>query len=733
MKELMTYVAIDTDNVGESIGNAVLSNDTDSISSISENINSGVKVFSQWAEYNGGKIISNGSDEAIFQVPQSSIKDLEELKEAYTKQTGFTISIGLGENVSDAAKALIYAKMNGKDQIMDYSPEMERAMKESISGEVQTLEGDVDDDTDIEDLPQDELEAGIEEEMEAEDEVEETGEEMEEIEVPADELDGDYGSEKMAEGQPEHELDMGEEEEFIHDAQENREDEADDDIIEADEEDDFDYENLDPEDFVVDEDEEYEDEEYEDEEYEDEEYEDEEEIFDMGEDKPSNSKKNILGGSEKIKNDEKKQSFTSQKDIDLDGQPDKSEEHGEIVSEYDLDSDGDVEHEEAMAAVNEEEYSDSEDYSDETEDDGEELLNSIEEELGDPEEVMDEAEAIQEEMEGDDFSDVEGEENLDHEVIKDVIFESLQNFKQNRDYLEAIGQENPQLYQSLISTLAAMIEMAKEFGYGEIEQDMVESDEEMLPEEAMAEEEELSPEDFAVMEEEDIEKNESFIKIMYKMQRIAEMFNNLKKSDEEKSVEEIKEEAKKKLKAKSKKKVIKKKRKASVAKKPTVPGKKTKKKPKASNDGSFCARSHQKMRQSGKDCRSNEDKFSPLCSARRKFNCRGKNEEKNKKIEKAESEKLSKFLKKKDSKLEKRGLPTKRTGTYKNAKEHTPKPHHKEYTQKGNKMKIIDDTTGAAQWKNFSNGIQGLDQNGDPAPAPGPGNRPKPMVKPNKV
>ena len=166
MKELMTYVAVDTDNVGESIGNAVLSNDVNSLSSISENINSGVRVFSQWAEYNGGEVISSGSDEAIFQVPQSSIKDLEELKDTYTKQTGFTISIGIGENVSDAAKALIYAKMNGKDQIMDYSPEMERAMKESLTGDVQRLEGGVGDDIDPEDLPQDELEEGTEHELE---------------------------------------------------------------------------------------------------------------------------------------------------------------------------------------------------------------------------------------------------------------------------------------------------------------------------------------------------------------------------------------------------------------------------------------------------------------------------------------------------------------------------------------------------------------------------------------
>jgi hypothetical protein len=777
MKELMTYVAVDTDDVGESIGNAVLSNDVNSLSSISENINSGVRVFSQWAEYNGGEVISSGSDEAIFQVPQSSIKDLEELKDTYTKQTGFTISIGIGENVSDAAKALIYAKMNGKDQIMDYSPEMERAMKESLTGDVQRLEGGVGDDTDPEDLPQDELEEGIEhelehtddeeiaeeiatdhleesddyysdlEEMEEEDAAEEAGQETEEIDVPADEVDGDYGSEEMAEGQPEHELDMDEDEEFIHDAQENREDEADEDIIEADEED------------------------------------ADEAMEDMADsDNPADE------------------------DIDLDGQPDKEEEHGEITPDEDLDDDGDVEHEEAMAAESgeTEEYDDTGDFGDETQE-NEELSNAIEEQMGEPEEVIDEAMAIEEEMEGDDLADIEGEENLDHEAIKDVIFESLQNFKQNREYLEGIAQENPELYQSLIFTLQAMIEMAKEFGYGEVEDDMTaqEAEGDMLSEEdeAMAPmadeemgEEEMNPEDFAVGEEkEEIEKNENFLRLMYKMHRVSEMLNELKKakiddekenvsvddirddrakrrkekgdvlaekdsthtqkmkqlkrqrklreinplpksengfekSEEDKSVEEMKEEAKEKLEAKSKKKwPSKKKRKPSI-KKPTVLGKKKKKPQKSSNDGSFCARSHQKMRASGKDCRSNEDKHSPLCSARKKFNCRGKNEEKNKKMDKAE--KLKKFLKKKyqNEELEKSRLGTATKETTKKIRTH----RHLPGTVKNGYIKGTDEN-GNTKWTNASSGKVKNQITGEMEGAGGPGLRVRKDVKPQKV
>ena len=60
---------------------------------------------------------------------------------------------------------------------------------------------------------------------------------------------------------------------------------------------------------------------------------------------------------------------------------------------------------------------------------------------------------------------------------------------------------------------------------------------------------------------------------------------------------------------------------------------------KPSDKNSFCARTHKK-----KDCRSNTDANSPLCTARAKFNCRGKNQESGK-VEK--SEKLKRFLEKK--------------------------------------------------------------------------------------
>ena len=383
----------------------------------------------------------------------------------------------------------------------------------------------------------------------------------------------------MEEGQPEHEKEMSEEEEFVHDAQENREDEADDDLIEADKEEEY------PE--LVEETKQIAEEEGE-------EVEEEEALDEMADEE------------------------NGQEDIDLDGEPDMMEDHGEInPEEDDLDGDGDVEHEEAMAAEagEEEEYDDSGDYGDEALEDDEGLEQAIAQEMGADEAPVEES----------------GEEqSLDHDDLKNVIYESLNIFKENREYLNAMGQENPQLYSSLIHTLQAMIEMAKELGYGD-------AAEELTAEEPEMESQEVMPEEMGMDE---YQKSEMYTKLIYKMKKTFEMM----KADNPKNIEEIREAIKKKKEAAKKggnKKVFKKK-KPSV-KKPKVLGKKNKKTDdKGDNDGSFCAKSHKKMRAAGKDCRSNEDKNSPLCSARKKFNCRGKNEEKGKAMDK--SEKLKKAV-----------------------------------------------------------------------------------------
>jgi hypothetical protein len=58
------------------------------------------------------------------------------------------------------------------------------------------------------------------------------------------------------------------------------------------------------------------------------------------------------------------------------------------------------------------------------------------------------------------------------------------------------------------------------------------------------------------------------------------------------------------------------------------------------------------------------------------------------------------------------GLPTKQTT------KHIAKPHHKEGTVKGYKIKDTDPSTGKAKWIDASRGLA-LDNNGDPVAPPG--------------
>ena len=571
MKEQMTYVAIDADDVGQSIGNAVLSDNATELTSISGKINSGVQIFSKWAEYNGGNIISSGSDEAVFQVPLKSIEELEDLKNKYQKETGFSVSIGIGEKISDAAKALIYAKINGKNQIVDYSPEIEEIMKQSISGNLdkeksaQVLEGGVGDETEASDVDSEQLKEGLSTEEEH------TDDEKEAEEIALDHLteDPEYYS--------------------------------------------------------------------------------------------------------KLKEMESKDTPDSEEDLDVDGRPDIQEEHGKInPEEDDIDQDGDVEHEEAMASdsMEEESYDDQGDFSDEylTEDDTEEDMEDESEEDESEEDMEDEdlSDSIEAEMEDDaeDDADMEmepeadmemepeadmeddaeedadmemepeadmEEEALDDESLKQAIFDSLQIFKQNKDLLLALSNENPELYNALVVSLQSMIEMAKELGYGQDGLDQMED-------------EDLNPEDFEVSEneepsneEENIEKNENFYNLISKINNAKNLLDIKKKEDKKQMLLNLKEKLNK---LKNKKSNSSNKMLSSKKNKPP--------KPKKVEAASFCSNSNQKMKTSGKDCRANEDKDSPVCVARKKMNCRGKNAEKGPAIKK--SEKLKAFLEKKRKK-----------------------------------------------------------------------------------
>jgi hypothetical protein len=473
------FIAVNGDNVGESIGNAIISDNHDELSRVSGSIKSAHQMLDQWVQSKGGKIIVSSGDEGIYSLPQQAVNELDAIKQKYASMANTSLTIGVGSSMSEASKALIYGKMNNKDQVVHYEPAVDdyisndgeaQAEEQAIESELPTeqdvidqgdaseegqegvddeiddgqIDGDGEEDNsaiegeendpnaefsqdDEDGLDQDGELADQDEDGLVDDEEEQVAaqasapqkdtsknpaapqapgkpapfgkkpaaqeEDTEEIDVPADQVDGDYGSEEMEDAQPEHEQDMGEEEEFIHDAQENRDDELDDDNIEADEEGEFAEdgdENMDAE-------------------------------FDPAEQ-----------GDGELSED-------GSDEVDQDGMnpaADGSDE--DDMSDEDMSEDD----EEGFGGVGDE-------------DDIQELGEDEVDQGSNPEEQG----SIMSEMLHANMGDEEAEDSDDD--IKQDIIESLMQFKTQRAAIEEMKSSNPELYQANIIMLRSMIQMAK--------------------------------------------------------------------------------------------------------------------------------------------------------------------------------------------------------------------------------------------------------------------------------
>lgn len=121
----MIYMSGDGDAIGAQVGQAVLHDDEQALHEISNAINEGNSLVTDWVEENGGTVISAGGDEFIVMIPSELESQLEDVREAYSKVVGATLTLGIGNAMSEAGKALIFGKLHGKDQIAHYDPSME--------------------------------------------------------------------------------------------------------------------------------------------------------------------------------------------------------------------------------------------------------------------------------------------------------------------------------------------------------------------------------------------------------------------------------------------------------------------------------------------------------------------------------------------------------------------------------------------------------------------------------
>lgn len=131
LKRMRLYVSIDGDSIGARIGSARLADNVAELKRLNQAIEAGNKLFCNWAINNGGEVVEEGGDEACLEVEAATINDLPSIAKQYYELTGATVSIGVGVKISESSKALLIAKIQGKNQIVFWDPKMDAILEET--------------------------------------------------------------------------------------------------------------------------------------------------------------------------------------------------------------------------------------------------------------------------------------------------------------------------------------------------------------------------------------------------------------------------------------------------------------------------------------------------------------------------------------------------------------------------------------------------------------------------
>ena len=131
IKPGMLFLFVDGDSIGAMCGRAVIANDVEKLRSVSSRIDAAQEFIQNWCAQVGGIKISGGGDEASMQIPESSKDKIKDLRMSIEKSFGYTISVGVGKNLSEAGTALLVAKLRGKDRVVWFNKKIKEDIKKA--------------------------------------------------------------------------------------------------------------------------------------------------------------------------------------------------------------------------------------------------------------------------------------------------------------------------------------------------------------------------------------------------------------------------------------------------------------------------------------------------------------------------------------------------------------------------------------------------------------------------
>ncbi len=115
------FLTFDGDNIGSAVARATASDSVNEIKDVDAKIRAGANVWENWVREVGGQVIEVGGDEGRFVIPDDAASKAEGPRHQYQQATGYTCSVGIGNRISEADRALAIAKLDGKDRVVVYN------------------------------------------------------------------------------------------------------------------------------------------------------------------------------------------------------------------------------------------------------------------------------------------------------------------------------------------------------------------------------------------------------------------------------------------------------------------------------------------------------------------------------------------------------------------------------------------------------------------------------------
>lgn len=119
------YVSFDGDNIGNAVARAEETDDEAALMDVSQKINAGQDVFTNYIVSHGGRIIQQGGDEGLGLVNSNALLQIEDFREEYLRIVGATVTVGVGQKISEATQARMLGKLRGKDQVCYWTEQTE--------------------------------------------------------------------------------------------------------------------------------------------------------------------------------------------------------------------------------------------------------------------------------------------------------------------------------------------------------------------------------------------------------------------------------------------------------------------------------------------------------------------------------------------------------------------------------------------------------------------------------